>query len=50
MTSINALNTWHSKETDMNYGPEWGNNERGYYVVEIDGAKKPLVQKVPILD
>ena len=48
MTSINALNTWHSDDTNIDYGPEFGNNERGYYVVQIKDAIKPAVQKIKV--
>ena len=48
LTSINALNTWHSDDTNMDYGPEFGNNERGYYVVQIKDGIKPAVQKIRV--
>ena len=48
MTSINALNTWHSKETNIDYGPEFGNNQRGYYLVNVKENQAPAVQKINI--
>ena len=48
MTSINALNTWHSKETNADYGPEFGNNDRGYYLVNVKENQAPAVQKITI--
>lgn len=48
MTSINALSSWHSKETGVDYGPEYGNNERGYYIVDVNGTSEPRVNKVAI--
>ena len=48
MTSINALNTWHSDETNTDYGPDFGNNERGYYMVEIRNSDEPLIQKIKV--
>ena len=48
MTSINALSSWNSKETGVDFGPEDGNNERGYYLVDVDGTNEPRVNKVTI--
>ena len=45
MTSINYLNSWSSKETGKDFGPEYGNNDRGYYVVEINEKNEPIIEK-----
>ena len=45
MTSINYLNSWSSKETGQDFGPQFGNNDRGYYVVEINEKTKPKIEK-----
>ena len=45
MTSINYLNSWSSKETGKDFGPEFGNNDRGYYVVEINEKNEPTIEK-----
>lgn len=46
LTSINYLKTWVSPETGAAWGPNLGNNERGFYVVDNDGTNVPTVNKI----
>ena len=48
LTSINALNSCHSDGTNWDNRPEFGNNERGYYVVQIKDGIQTAVQKVKV--
>ena len=45
LTSINYLGTWHSTESGKSYGPEFGNNDNAYYIVEVNGSRLPRITK-----
>ena len=48
LTSINYLASWRSLETGQLFGPDVGNNERGFYLVTVVAGESPIVKKILI--
>ena len=46
LTSINYLSSWTSLESGNSFGPQKGNNKRGFYLVSIENHQKPKVRKI----
>ena len=46
LTSINYLGSWTSLESGNSFGSDHGNNERVFYVVNIENDQKPEVHKI----